>query len=262
MSATGYDLPAQPAPGVRAWAQLTLSEMRSVVRDTSGLIVPIGMPSLFLLVQGFASSSEVVPGTGGRSVLELFVLPLMLVMVVALVGVVNMPSFLATYRKGGLLKRLAATPARPPMVLGAQVITSLAQTAVGVALAVGLAWGAFGLVGPERPWLAVARFAAICASLYGCGLVVAAIAPTPNASVAIGLVVFFALGAVGGLFGGLQSLPDPIAAIGEWTPFGAGVVALQCAWVGEPVPAQSVIALVVTAVVGAAFAIRFFRWDR
>lgn len=262
MTATGYDIPRQKAPGVNAWAHLTMAELKSVVRDTAGLVVPIGMPSLFLIVQGFSASTETLPFAGGRSVLEVFVLPLMLVMVIALIGVVNMPSFLATYRKEGLLKRLAATPARPSMVLVAQVITSLVQTLIGVGIALGISVAMFGLVGPERPLATIGVFFLICAAMYAVGMVVAAFAPTTNASVAIGLAAFFLLGAIGGLFGGVDALPEPIRMIGEWTPFGAGATALQSAWIGETVPWQTLTALAAATVIGALCAIRFFRWSR
>lgn len=61
-------------------------------------------------------------------------MPMMIAMVVALVGVVNMPSFVAAYRKYGVLKRLAVTPARPMAILLAQAAVSLAQILVGVGL--------------------------------------------------------------------------------------------------------------------------------
>lgn len=259
---TTYDIPRPKAPGIRAWAQLVLAEIKTVTRDTAGLVVPIGMPSLFLVIQGFATEGQTLPDAGGRSVLEVFVLPLMLIMVIALVGVVNMPSFLAAYRKEGLLKRLAATPARPSMVLGAQVIASFAQTAIGVGIALALSAALFGLVGPEHVLVTIGVLLLACAALYAVGTIVAAIAPTSNASVAIGLVAFFALGAVGGLFGGAEALPDGIRAVGEWTPFGAGVTALQHAWTGEPVPWQPLVALAAATVIGAACAIRLFRWSR
>ncbi|MBP2435806.1 ABC transporter permease [Microbacterium amylolyticum] len=262
MTTTGYDIPRQKPPGIGAWAQLTLSEIKSVMRDTAGLVVPIGMPSLFLVVQGFSTSEETLPFAGGRSVLEVYVLPLMLVMVVALIGVVNMPSFLATYRKEGLLKRLAATPARPAMVLVAQVMTSVVQTLLGVGIALGISAAMFGLIGPERLLATIGVFLLICAAMYAVGMMVAAFAPTPNASVAIGLVAFFLFGALGGLFGGADALPDQIRIIGEWTPFGAGATALQSAWIGETVPWQTLTALAAATVIGALCAIRFFRWSR
>lgn len=262
MTATGYDIPKAARPGPGAWALLIAAEARSVVRDTAGLVIPIGMPSLLIVAQGAGSADQILPGTGGRSVFEVFVLPLMLVMVVALVGVVNMPSFLATYRKEGLLKRLAATPAHPAMLLAAQVVTSLAQTVVGVALALALAATLFGVTGPVGVAAVIGVFALVCAAMYAVGMLVAAVSPTPNAAVAIGLIGFFAIAALGGMFGGPQNLPEPVAELGRWLPYGAGVEALQHAWLGEEVPWQRLAALAAATVLGSASAVRLFRWSR
>ncbi|MGO1410626.1 MULTISPECIES: ABC transporter permease [unclassified Microbacterium] len=262
MSIVQAGLPPVARPSAAAWGELIRAEMRSVIRDTAGLLIPIGMPSLLLVTQGAAASQEILPDTGGRSVYEIFVLPLMLVMVVALVGVVNMPSFLATYRTSGLLKRLATTPAHPAMLLCAQLVVSLAQTVVGVGIALGLSAALFGIVGPAHVWMTVGVFALVCVAMYAIGMLVAAVSPTPNASVAIGLVTFFAIGALGGMLGGAQNLPGPIAEIGRWLPYGAGTHALQLAWIGDPVPWQPLVALAAATVLGGAFAVKFFRWTR
>lgn len=111
------ELPPAVRPGPAAWGQLILAEMRSVSRDTAGLIVPIGMPSLLMVTIGQSGATEPVAALDGMTVLEWYLLPSTLVMVMALVGVVNMPSFLAMYRKSGALKRLSVTPAHPLMVL-------------------------------------------------------------------------------------------------------------------------------------------------
>src|SRR5690606_15538093 len=121
--------------------------------------------------------------------------------VIAMIGVVNMPSFLAVYRTSGVLRRLSVTPVHPAMVLVAQVITSVVQTAIGVALALTVGRLAFGLHAPRNLWAAIGVFVLAAAAMYALGMLVAAIAPTANASVAIGLATFFAMGAVGGMFG-------------------------------------------------------------
>lgn len=262
MTITDLEMPTPTRPGPAAWWQLILAESRSVIRDTAGLIVPIGMPSLLIVTQGASYADEHVPGTGGRSIFEFSVLPLMLVMVVALVGVVNMPSFLAHYRHSGILKRLATTPAHPSMVLVAQVVTSLVQTLIGVAIAIGISAALFGLVGPANLPATITVFALVCAAMYALGMIVAAISPTPNAAVAIGLVLFFGIAAVGGLFGGPANLPDAVAELGRWLPYGAGFDALHHAWLGETVPWKPIAALAGFTAVGTACAARFFRWTR
>src|SRR5690625_2903209 len=180
---------------VRSLACLVASEAKMVVRDTAGLIVPLGLPLVILLTSALAAGEAVL--FDGLTALDLFVMPLVIVIVLAMIGIVNMPSFLATYRRTGILKRLAATPASPWLVLFAQVIVSIVQAVLGISIALFVAALVFGLNPPVRLWSTIGVGLLAMTAMYSIGMLVAAIAPTPNASVAIGLVFFFALGALG-----------------------------------------------------------------
>ncbi|MBB0245038.1 ABC transporter permease [Streptomyces alkaliphilus] len=233
-----------------------------VVRDTAGLVVPLGLPLLILVMNGLGSGGEEeIPGTGGRTVFDVYVLPLTLTVVVAMVGVVNLPSFLAHHRRSGVLRRLGVTPAHPVMVLVAQAVVGVIQALLGVAVAIGVAVTVFDATPPAAPLRAVALLVPVLAALYAVGTLVAAIAPTTNAAVAIGLVLFLGMGAGGGMFGPRENLPDALATVGEFLPFGASVEVLGAAWVGTPVAAGHLFALLGGTVLAGAVAARFFRWS-
>lgn len=254
--------PRAVRPGAGAWLALTLAEARMVARDTAGLVVPLGMPLLVLVMNGLMPGlDQVVPGTGGRTALDVYVIPLTLTMVVATVGVINMPSFLAYYRRTGILKRLGVTPASPAMVLGAQGFVGVAQILVGIALALGVAFVWLGASTPADPWAAAGVLALTIAAMYAVGMFVAAVAPTPGSAVAIGLVAFFALAALGGMFGPRENLPDALATLGGWLPFGAAVDALGAAWAGVTVPASALLGLGASTVVAGGAAAAWFRWE-
>ncbi|MDR7381822.1 ABC transporter permease [Promicromonospora iranensis] len=246
-------------PGVRSWLTLVGCEAKMVARDTAGLVVPVFLPLLILVMSARSAGDQVVAGE--LTALEAYVLPLVLTMVLATIGIINMPSFLAYYRRTGILRRLAVTPASPAMVLVVQVIVSVLQALVGVAGALAVAFLAFDARPPADLGAAVAVYALAMAAMYAVGMIVAAVAPTPNSAVAIGLLAFFALGALGGMFGGPGSLPDAVAAVGERLPFGAAVAALSAAWVGSPVDPVHLISLGVATVVGVVTAALLFRWE-
>jgi ABC-2 type transport system permease protein len=235
------------------------SEAKMVTRDIAGLVTPFALPLLILLTSAQGASQEVV--VAGRTVLDLYVLPLVLVMVLAFVGVLNMPSFLAYYRKSGILRRLAVTPASPLLVLLAQAIVSAIQAALGILVAAGVAVLAFGANPPLHPWAALGALALTAAAMYAMGMIVAAVAPSPSAGVAIGLIGFLGIGALGGMFGGRDSLPGPLAEVGAHLPFGAGVDALAAAWAGQPLPASALLSLAAAVVVGTVVAAALFRWE-
>ncbi|GAB3657433.1 ABC transporter permease [Glycomyces tarimensis] len=246
-------------PGVRAWLTLTVCEGKMVVRDTAGLVIPIGLPLLILVMSASSASDEVV--VNGRTALDVFVVPLVLTMVIATIGIINMPSFLAYYRRSGILRRLSVTPASPAMVLVAQVAVSVVQAAIGIGAALAVAVLGFGTKPPVHLGTAVGGFVLAMAAMYALGMIVAAVAPTPNSAVAIGLVAFFALGALGGMFGGRESLPDPVATVGEWLPFGASVEALSAAWAGGGFEAAHLASFGGTILAGVAVAAGLFRWE-
>lgn len=103
-------------PGLKALAGLIKAETRMVIRDTAGLIVPLGLP-LLILVMSASTTSTQVAGTTGLTGLETLVLPLVFALVMTTIGVVNLPSLLAYYRRSRILRRLAVMPVSPVMVL-------------------------------------------------------------------------------------------------------------------------------------------------
>lgn len=246
-------------PGLRSMLILIACEAKMVARDTAGLIVPLGLPLLILVTSALAAGEQEI--VNGLTALDLFVVPLVLVMVIATIGIINMPSFLAYYRRTGILRRLAVTPASPAMVLIAQAVVSVIQAVLGIALALAVAGLAFGANPPVDLGIAIGVGVLAMAAMYSVGMLVAAVAPTPNSAVAIGLVVFFAFGALGGMFGGRQALPEPLAEFGGWLPFGAAIDALSAAWAGAPVDPVSLLSLAIAVVVGGVVAGLLFRWE-
>lgn len=255
------DLPPARRPGPSAWARLVLVEWKVVWRDPGGVIVPIGLPLIILVMNGLGADDTPIPELGGLTPFDAFVVPLTLAMILGLVGMVNMPAFLATYRKEGVLRRLATTPAHPAMLLTAQVIVSLAHTLVGVAVALVVARSAFDLSVPAHPGVAVAVFVLACAATYAVGMLITAIAPTPNSAIAIGLAAFLATMALGGGFGDPANLPAWLETIGAHLPYGAGADALSTAWMGETPDASRLAALGVTAAGASVAAAALFRWE-
>lgn len=246
-------------PGPRAWRAMIVAEAKMVVRDTAGLVIPMGLPLLMLVVQVPMLSD--VETDSGLPAIEIYALPVIFAMVIALVAVINMPTFLATYRRTKVLRRLAATPAHPAMVLAAQMVVSLIQVAIGIAAAYLVAVLFMDAGSPNNLGVTGLVLLATVAAMYVVGMVVASVAKTPNAASAIGLVAFFAMAALGGMFGPLENFPDALQTIGEWLPYGASVEAMRFAWIGESVDWQHWVSLVGTTVIGGSVAAALFRWE-
>ncbi|GAB7039648.1 MULTISPECIES: ABC transporter permease [Catenuloplanes] len=237
---------------MRAWRLLIVAELTSVARDTAGLMIPIALPMLILV-----GNALHVPADA----LARYVLPIVFATVIGTVGIVNMPSFLAVYRTTGVLRRLAVTPVHPSAVLGAQLAAGALQVLAGVLLAALVAVAGFGAAAPAAPLLTVAVLLLVTAAMFATGLVVAAVAPSANSAVAIGLALFFGIGTVGGMFGPVTRLPEPVARAGEALPFGAAVRVLGDAWAGAGPHPAGLLSLAVCTVVCGLLAVRLFRWS-
>lgn len=248
-------------PGLGAWAQLILHEARMVIRDTAGLVIPFGLPVLILVMSGLGAESQGIPELGGMSEAMAYIIPMVSVMIIAIVGVINMPSFLASYRRYKMLRRLAVTPASPAMVLVAQVVVGLAQSVIGIAIAIIVGAVVFDVAAPLNLPGALVAVALTITAMFAIGMLIAAISPTTNAAIAIGMVTFFALMALGGGFGPRENLPDALASVGEYLPFGAGLEALHAAWTGETVQMAHVGVLAAVTVVFGATSAKLFRWE-
>lgn len=251
-------------PGVsplRRTLALTRAESLMVARDTAGLLVPIGLPLILLLVTGINSEVRNTTITRGYTPLDLMVLPSVMTMVVAFVALTNMPSFLTGYRRSGVLRSLAVTPIRPGTVLLAQILISIAQTILGLAVVLVSAFAFMGAHAPRDPLGVAGAYALGAAAMLAVGILIAAIAPTTNTAIAVGLVAFLGFGALGGMFGPTTEYPEALRVAGEYTPFGATSLNLREAWTGNPLEPVPMLVMVGITVVCGLLALRLYRWQ-
>lgn len=271
MTRIGPDGPVPVADGARGGADVRLggrpdhsarrpwrgalavigAEAKVTMRDRAGLLVPLALPLVIMLAN--TANPVVLQEVMGWTYrpFEGYLVPMLVTMVSAVVAVVNLPSFLATYRRTGILRTLSVTPVSPRAVLGAQYLVSLVQLVVGVGVTLAVAALAFGLRAPADPGAALLASALGILAMFGVGSVVAAVSPTPSASVAIGLVAFLGIGALGGMFGPTDGFPAPLHAVGEHLPFGAMTDTLGAAWRGDAMDPSQLASLAAVAVLGA-----------
>lgn len=246
---------------MKATATLIRSEAKMVVREPSDLLIPLGLPLLILIMWGFQTQNA-PPIAGDHSVLDIIGLPVAFTTTVALIGFINMPTLLTTYRKSGMLRRLALTPVSPLRILGSQVAVSLAQASIGIALAYTVGVIAFDAGPPVNLLAALGVIGLTALAMYSIGMILASLAPSPSAALACGFVLFLGFGALGGMFGGSDALPSTLATLGGYLPFGASVEALGAAWVGADIPIENLISLGASAVAGIVISACTFRWTR
>jgi ABC-2 type transport system permease protein len=247
---------------LRALVKLTWLELKIFVREPLGFIGSVAIPVLMFVVLArlfgprVATATRTMPAFGQ-------VLPAFSALFVAMGAVTSLVTIISIYREGGILKRLRATPLRPPVILAAHVVVKLLLTAATlVALTV-----AGRRVYPIDPAVPLASFAVAVLfttwSILSIGFVIASIVPTARFAQPIAALIFYPLIALSGLFFPVDALPAPAAAVARVLPLTAGASLLNGIWNGEGWLAHGgdVLVLAATFVLCTALSSKVFRWE-
>jgi ABC-2 type transport system permease protein len=190
-------------------------------------------------------------------------LPVLASVLIAISAVLSLVTIISVYREGGILKRLRATPLRPPTILLAQVLVKLLLTLATLCLMV-LAGKRYYPVGAQAPLVAYAIALIIStASILSIGFVIASIVPTARFAQPIGAVLIYPMLAVSGLFFPIALLPPGLRIVARLLPMTYAVSLLQGIWTGDPWSAHlgDVAALTAVCVACVALSAKIFRWE-
>jgi ABC-2 type transport system ATP-binding protein len=243
----------------RAFAKLTQAEARLAWRRPIGLAFGLAVPLLLLALFGAIPSFRHNKDLGGLTVVQLY-FPVLAAFALAAIATLSLPIPLASYREQGILRRLSTTPVPPAWVLGAQLVVNACIAVAGMAilLLTGIAGLGLTMRSPGGFVLAAVLTALAC---LGIGLCIAGTARTTAGASGLAALVLYPMMFFAGLFTPLPVLPAIVTQIGEWTPLGAAVQALQDAMrTGFP-PARFLLVLAGYALLTGMLAIRYFKWE-
>ncbi|MFF6953689.1 ABC transporter permease [Streptomyces iakyrus] len=237
------------------------SEFRLFRREPGSLFWILLFPGLLLGILGSVPSfREAQDGLGGLRTVDVYV-PVSVLIALIMAGVQAMPPVLTGYRENGILRRLSTTPVRPASLLAAQMLVNGLAAVASALLTLTVGRLVFDVRLPEQPaGYLLALLLAVLAAL-SLGAVVSARARTTKIATAIGTAVFFPMMFCAGVWVPVQAMPDLLARIVEYTPFGAAARALDEAAAGSwPGWAHLGVLAAWTAVLSVSAA-RWFRWE-
>lgn len=247
---------------MRALITLTMAESKLLRRDWGLLGFGLAFPPFLLFVMGafLPDFQEASAELGGLRPIDVYT-PVVLMLVFAMVGITSIPSYLATYRHTGVLRRMRTTPVGPVRLLSAQLLSHLLLILMAGALTVAVAILAFDVsLEGSWPWFAVSSILAATA-MFSIGLVVGAVAPSPSSAPAAGTFIWMTMMFFAGLWYPREVMVAPLRRISDLSPSGAAVDAMNQAWFGGAPSAETVAVLVGWTVVIGAVAARTFRWE-
>jgi ABC-2 type transport system permease protein len=248
---------------LRGLFKLTWLEIKIFVREPLGLAGSVGLPVVLFVVLGRVLGRRIAtPSTDALRTFSVDV-PVFASILIALSAVLSLVTIVSIYRESGILKRLRATPLRPPTILIAHVLVKLLMSAITLAVmfAAGKRYYPIEVTVPVVAFTLALLFSTL--SILSIGFVIASLVPTARFSQPIATVVFYPMIALSGLFVPVASLPPGLQTVARLLPLTYAVSLLRGIWNGEGWSAHGgdVAALVFVMVAFTALSAKVFRWE-
>ena len=242
-----------------AFCGLVRTEALLLVREVVPLLWGVGFPMGLLAVMG-AFSRGADASLGGVSLVAAYE-PILIAFTVATFALQGLPTVLAGYRERGILRRLNATPVGAGRLLAAQLTVNLTIALISSAGILIVGDAAFGVPLPGQPAGFALALLLAGAAMLALGLLIAALARSGRVAGAVGTMVFLPLMFFAGLWTPRAVMPATLRGIGDHTPLGAAVAALQSSMAGQWPAASGLGVLAGYAVAFGLLAWRLFRWE-
>lgn len=257
---TAHAMPVPARPPARGFRELVKVEAKIALRAPLGLALGVLLPVMLLVIlAAIPGLEELAPG----STLTMFTqyIPVLIGTSLCLIALVSLPMALVASRQIGVLRRFATTPAPPAWLLAAQLIINAALAVLAIIILVAGGVLFFGARLPSHwPGFVLSALLAT-AAMFAIGLLITAISPTSPVAAVAGNVLLYPLLFFAGMWTPGQNMSPLLQHIGDYTPLGAAVQAMNATIQGSFPPASPLLVMAVYAVVFSAAAIRFFRWE-
>lgn len=236
-------------------------EMKLFLREPLTVLFAFALPLTVLFVMGGVFGNESVdPGVyRGVGAMDYYV-PAYIALVAASVGLISLPTHIASNRELGVLKRYRASGIGASSLVAAQVAVTFAIAVVSSLVLVVVAMPSHDVVNPDSIWLIAAGFVVVALAFAAIGVLLGAVLPSSRAAQAFGVLIWFVLLMLGGAGPPPEVLTGVMGTIGELTPLRFGVYVMQDGWLSLD-PGSSWLVVAGFAVIAAALAVRFFRWE-
>jgi len=257
---TAHVATGRALPPARGFAELVKVESKLTLRVPMGPILGVVVPVILLVIfNAIPGLRQLAPG----STLTMFAqyIPVLIGLSLCVIALINLPVPMVTNRQTGVLRRFATTPAPPSWLLAAQGIVNFAL--VLIAIVILLAGGVlfFGVHMPAQWGGFVLSALLATAAMFAIGLLITAVAPSPQIAALVGTILLYPLLFFAGMWTPKQNLSPALQHIGNYTPLDAAVQAMDAAMQGHFPPTRPLLVMAAYAVVFSVVAIRLFRWE-
>src|SRR6476659_5989893 len=243
---------------MKSFLALTRLDLKLALRNRSVLFFNYFFPLIFFFVFGYSMHAE----QGSRII--------QVVSMVTAIGILGNGLFGAGMRavqdrETDVLRRYKVTPITPVPLLGASMVTGVILYLPGLIVVLILANRLFGMAVPPNLGSLLVFAIIACVAFRSIGLIIAAVVNSSQESLILVQPLYMAMLFLSGATFPISLFPDWLQAVSHFIP--ATYLMIGLAGIlqhGESVLQnwQSVIALIVTALIGMFIATKLFRWEK
>lgn len=242
------------------FAKLSWVEMKLFLREPMTVLFAFALPLTVLFVLGGVfgnqADADVYRGVGAMD----YYIPAYVAFVAASVGLISIPTHIASNRERGVLKRYHASGVSPWSLVGSQVAVMFAIATISAIILVAAAAPVYDVSAPDSVPMVVLGFILVTLSFAGLGVLLGAVMPSSRAAQALGVLLWFVLLMVGGGGPPPEVLTGAMSTIGDLTPLRHAIHVMQDGWLSlDPGSSWWVVAAI--ALLFGLAAVRFFRWE-
>lgn len=235
-------------------------ELKLFLREPLTVLFALALPLVILFVMGGVFGNEpdadVYGGVGAMN----YYVPAYVALVTAAVGLISLPTHIATNRELGVLKRYRASGIAAWSVVGSQLVVTFTIAAISAVVLVAVAMPVHDVTSPDSIGTVLLGFLLVGLEFAALGILLGAVLPSARSAQALGVMLWFVFMMVGGAGPPPEVLTGAMGTVGELTPLRYAINVMQDGWLGlDPGNAWWMVAVI--AVVAALAAIRFFRWE-
>jgi ABC-2 type transport system permease protein len=246
---------------MRTAFELAKLELKLFFREPITVIFTFGLPLIFLPVMGSvfgnAPNPNIYRGVGAMN----FYTPAYISLVLASIGLIQLPVHLSAYKERGVLRRFRASSISGSAIFGSQTMVSLVVSLVGAAgvMAIGFL---FFSVQPPHDWVGVIlMFLLGLLCFVAIGVLLGALLPNARATQGAGLILYVVMMLLGGSGPPREVLSRPLQITGDITPLRHVVTMIQDPWLGLGYNLDEMLIVAGFTVAATVLSIRLFRWE-
>lgn len=240
--------------------KMTWLEQKLFLREPLTVLFALALPLVILFVMGGVfgnqSTPEVYRGVGAMD----YYVPAYIALVAASVGLISLPTHIASDRERGVLKRYRASGVPAWALVGAQIVVTLTIAAVSAVVLVSVAMPAYDVVAPDSVPVVIAGFVLVALAFAAVGVLFGAVLPSSRSAQALGVLLWFVLLMLGGAGPPPEVLTGAMGTVGDYSMLRQAVEVMQDGWLSLD-PGRSWLIVTGVGILTALLAVRLFRWE-